>query len=155
MGYQLFQLAMWWRIIYGFLRIFVGFTFLRLNGHQLSELTYALISHEVTGKTGDAVLEYIYNFFEIHDFTVTYFIAGYFLFWGSIEIVLAFCLLKKVEHAFPITMGLIILFICYGAFRYTHTHSTVLMCVLVIDLVILYLINREYRNLRMEKYGHP
>ena len=150
----LFNLAMWWRIIYGFFRIFIGITFLRLNGHMLSDLTYALMAHEITGKTGDAVLEHIYTFFEIHDFTVTYFIAIYFLFWGSVEIVLAFCLLKKIEYAFPVTMGLIMLFICYGAFRYTHTHSLVLVGVLVIDIVIVYLINHEYKNLRIQKYGH-
>ncbi len=154
MRHTLFQFAMWWRILYGFLRVFVGVTFLRLNGHQLSELTYTLIAHEVTGKRGDAVLEHIYAFLEIHDVTVTYFIALYFLFWGSVEIVLAFCLLKRIEYAFPVTMGLIMLFLVYGVFRYTHTHSFVLLCVLIIDVGILYLINREYQNLRITKYGH-
>ncbi len=150
----LFRIAMWWRIIYGFLRIFVGVTFLKLNGQQLSELTYQLMAHEITGPTGDAVLEHVYSFFEIHDFTVTYFIAIYFLFWGFVEIILALCLLRRIESAFPITMGLIVLFICYGVFRYTHTHSGVLALVLVIDVAILYLINTEYKKLKREKFTH-
>lgn len=144
----LFRLSMWWRIFYGILRIILGITILRIVGKPISHLIYTVMSHEFSGKKGDAVLEMIYKFFEIHQFTASYFIAIYFIFWGTVEIVLSFCLLKGIKKAFPITMGLIILFICYGAFRFTHTHSLILLSILFIDLGILYLINKEYKKLK-------
>ncbi len=144
----LFKLSMWWRIIYGILRLILGTSLLRLNGQPLSEFIYTLMSHEITGRTTDAVLGKIYTLFETHDFTVTYFIAGYFIFWGSIDIVLSICLLKRIRTVFPIAMALVALFICYGAFRFTHTHSLILLFVIILDIGILYLMNYEYKRLK-------
>jgi uncharacterized membrane protein len=141
-----FRVSMWWRILYGFLRVILGVVFLRLVGQSLSELVYALMAHEITGEAGDAVLENIYRVFETHDFTVSYFIASYFIFWGIVDIVLSACLLNHIRRAFPVTMFLIVLFIFYSVFRYAHTHSGILLGVIVIDFFILYLVNREYQK---------
>lgn len=143
----LFQVSMYWRIIYGVLRLILGVAFLRLIGQSLADLVYVLMAHELTGTTGDAVLEKIYVLFATHEFTVTYFIAAYFIFWGVIDIIISLCLLTHIRVAFPIAMGLIVLFICYGIFRLTHTHSLVLFGVIIIDIGILYLINYEYKKL--------
>ncbi len=147
----LFKLSMWWRIFYGLLRLFVGIALLRLIGQPLSEFVYTLMAHEITGKTGDAVLEKIYLLFETHDFTVTYFIASYFIFWGIIEIILSFCLLRRVRSAFPITMAFIVVFICYSIFRLTHTHSLILLSVIIIDIGIFYLIKHEYSRITRKR----
>lgn len=144
----IFRLSMWWRIFYGILRIILGITLLHIVGKPLSHIVYTVMSHEISGRRGDAVLEMLYQLFEIHQFTASYFIAGYFLFWGTIEIFLSICVLKRIKSAFPITMGIIVLFICYGAFRFTHTHSLILLGVLIIDFGILYLINNEYKKLK-------
>ncbi len=146
----LFQLSMLWRIIYGLLRLVMGVAFLRLIGQPLSEFIYTLLAHEVTGKGSDAVLGKIFQLFETHDFTVTYFIATYFIFWGIVDIVLSLSLLRRIKIAFPITMVLILLFICYGIFRFSYTHSLVLLGVIIIDIGIVYLINREYEKLKRE-----
>jgi uncharacterized membrane protein len=143
----LFRASMWWRIFYGFLRLILGVSFLRIIGTPLSDFIYTLLSHEITGRAGDFVLEHMYTLFEIHDFTVTYFIAGYFIFWGTVDIILSLCLLHHIRQAFPITMGLIGLFIVYSMYRFTFTHSLVLLGVIAIDIVILYLIYGEYRKL--------
>jgi uncharacterized membrane protein len=134
--------------MYGVLRVIIGVEFLQRVGQPLSEFLYTLMSHELTGKTGDAVLEKIYTVFETHDFTVTYFIASYFIFWGVVDIVLSGCLLKHIHKAFPITMLLIAFFIAYGLFRFTFTHSIVLLSIICIDLLILFLVNIEYKKLK-------
>ena len=144
----LFRLSMWWRIFYGVLRLALGITILHIVGKPISHLVFSLMSHEISGRKGDAVLEMLYRLLEIHQFTASYFISGYFLFWGSVDIFLSICVLKGIKNAYPVTMGLIVLFICYGAFRFVHTHSLILLSVIVIDLGILYLINKEYKKIR-------
>lgn len=146
----LFRASMWWRIFYGALRVALGVTLLKMIGARFSDIIYLLMSHEFTGKAGDAVLEQLYKLFETHQFTVTYFIAGYFLFWGSIEIVLSYCLLRHRLWAFPIALALIALFIIYSMFRYTYTHSLTLLGIIIIDIVIMYIIHREYRVLQRD-----
>lgn len=144
----LFHFSMWWRIFYGFLRVILGTTLLKITGQPLNEFIYTLMSHEITGKTTDAILGKLYTFIEIHDYTITYFLALYFIFWGTVDIILSLCLLHHMRKAFPIAMALIVLFILYGTFRFFHTHSLVLLCVICIDIGILYLIGDEYRKLR-------
>lgn len=144
----LFRLSMWWRIFYGVLRVIVGVTFLRVIGQPLGDFVYTLMAHEITGRAGDAVLERIHFLLQPHEFTVTYFIAGYFIFWGTLEIILSFCLLRRILIAFPVGIGFMALFIAYASFRYTHTDSLVLLGVIFIDIGILYLINYEYQNLK-------
>ena len=144
----LFRVSMWWRIFYGFLRIILGTALLRMTGQTISDFVYSLLSHEITGKMTDVVLEKIYIFSEIHEITITYFIAFYFIFWGTVDIVLSLCLLNHIRKAFPIAMGLIVLFILYSIFRFTFTHSLVLAGVIILDFIILYLINDEYKLLQ-------
>jgi uncharacterized membrane protein len=144
---KLFQFSMWWRVVYGILRVLLGIAFLRIIGHSLADYVYAIMSHELVGSKGDFILEHIYTVLEIHDVTLTYFIAGYFIFWGSVDIVLSLCLLRDKIHAFPVTMGLIGLFIAYGLYRYSFTQSLVLLSVILADAVILYLIYQEYKKL--------
>lgn len=143
----LFKLSMWWRIFYGFLKVVVGIALLKMIGQSLSDFAYLLMAHELTGPKGDAVLEQLYNIFDTHDITVTYFIACYFLFWGIVDMILSGCLLRHIRQAFPITMSLIALFICYGVFRLTHTHSYTLAGIIVIDIAILYLVYTEYKKM--------
>ena len=143
----LFKLSMWWRIFYGVLRVIVGVTFLRLVGQPIADFVYTLMAHELTGKAGDAVLEKIYLLLQTHEFTVTYFIAGYFIFWGTLEIILSSCLLRRIQSAFPVSIGFISIFIVYALFRYTHTNSLVLLGVIFLDIGILYLVSHEYKNL--------
>ncbi len=144
----LFKLSMWWRIIYGFLRVFLGASLLKITGEPLSDFIHMLMSHEMSNRMTDIVLEKIYILTETHDITVTYFIAFYFIFWGTVDIILSLCLLHHIRKAFPVAMGIIMLFILYGMIRLSITHSLILAGVIVVDLVILYLIHDEYRVLR-------
>lgn len=149
----LFRVSMWWRIVYGGLRIILSITLLQLVGKTFSDITYTLMQHEFTGPKGDVVLERVYALFSTHDFTVTYFVAGYFLFWGTVDAVLSLCLLRHIRVAFPVAMGLIALFIGYGVFRFTHTHSMVLFGVIIMDIIILALIYHEYKRFPVLKRG--
>lgn len=145
---KLFQVSMWWRIIYGILRVILGIAFLKLIGVQVSEFIRIIMSHELTQDVNDVVFNKIYFMFEKHDFTIGYFIAGYFIFWGSVDILLSLSLLHKVRIAYPISMGLISMFILYSTFRFSYTHSLVLLGIIGIDIIILYLIYREYKKLK-------
>lgn len=144
-------MSMWWRIAYGVMRIILGITFLKRIGEPFAEMIYTLMSHELSGSRGDAVLEYVYTSIATHEFTVTYFIASYFIFWGMVDIVLSLCLLRHKLFVFPLTIGLIMLFIGYSCWRLTFTHSFILFGIICIDVGILYIIYRQYRQLRSTK----
>ena len=147
----LFHFSMWWRIFYGSIRIVLGFVLLKMVGTPFTEIFYSLMSHEITEDPKDAIFQMLYSIIEDHSFTVTYFIAAYLLFWGVIDVALSILLLRHKLWAFHTSMVLITLFILYEMYRVTHTHSFILILVIIVDLVILYLINDEYHALRTQQ----
>ncbi len=144
----LFRVGMWWRIFYGVIRIVLALALLKMVGSPLTEFIQNLIAHPLTGVLSEYVLEMVLLFLSQYNYTVTYFLAGYFLFWGSIEIILSLCLLKQILWAFPLTMGLIVLFILYSIVRFTETESLTLLGVILFDCAILYLVRHEYEVLK-------
>jgi uncharacterized membrane protein len=144
----LFRFSMWWRIAYGSVRLVVGVALLQYIGTPISDLLLSVMQHEVTQDVTDALFQFFYHLIEDHSFTVTYFIALYLIFWGLVDIVLSLCLLWHKLWAFSTTMVLIALFILYSVYRFTHTHSLILLSIIFIDIVILYLISIEYKKLR-------
>lgn len=143
---RLFLVSMWWRIGYGILRIMLGLALLRLIGRPLKHLMTTVMEHELLEKTPDFIFSVISHILTTHDFSVTYFLAFYFIFWGSVDAVLSYQLLKDKIWAFPISLGLIGMFIIYSIFRLTYTHSLVLFGVIVLDIIIMTLIYREYKK---------
>jgi uncharacterized membrane protein len=144
---SLFRIGMVWRIIYGALRLALGLGLLRVIGTPLSDLFYSLMGHEIIEDPGDALTQLLASILQHQSFTVTYFLASYLIFWGVIDIVLSFSLLKERLWAFPISIYLIGIFLLYEMYRYTHTHSLVLLGVIGIDIALIWLIRKEYKKL--------
>lgn len=141
-----FVLGMWWRIIYGILRVVLGLALLRVIGAQFGDLFYDLMRHEIMEVPRDFLLHTIGAFLSHHSFTVTYFLALYLIFWGVIDAVLSVCLLYEKLWAFPVSIALIAVFMCYEVYRVLHTHSLILAGIICMDVVLLWVIREEYRR---------
>lgn len=141
----LFKLSMWWRILYGGIRILFALALLKFVGTPLSELLFPFVSHEIGGTKKDALFRFLYHTLHDYSFTITYFLAFYFLFWGTVDIVLSLGLLARKLWAFPFSLILIALFILYALYRFSNTHSLVLLSIIILDVFIFALIFREYR----------
>ncbi len=148
----LFRGSMWWRIGYGSLRLLTGFMLLRVVGVPFAEVFRNLMSHELLQDPTDILFQFVYRILEDHSFTVTYFVALYLIFWGTIDIVLSLCLLRHKLWAFPMSLGLIALFVLYSIYRVFHTHSPILLLVICIDLCIMYVMHHEYQVQKL-KHG--
>ena len=144
----MFRVSMWWRIVYGTLRIILGTTLLHLVGKPFSEIFYRLMLHETAEDPQDALFRFIHDTLEQHELTVTYFLASYLIFWGVIDIFLSVSLLRHKLWAFPVSLILIGFFVLYSISRFFHTHSLILLGVICVDVVIMFIIYREYRVLR-------
>lgn len=142
-----FRIGMWWRIMYGFLRFVLGFVLLRLVGTPLLEIFYKVMSRELIEDPNDFFVHTATPFFQHSSFTVTYFLVIYLIFWGIIDILLSINLLKHKTWAFPVSIFLIGVFVFYEIYRLSHTHSFILAYIIIIDLILIWLIRKEYRKL--------
>jgi uncharacterized membrane protein len=140
----LFRVGMIWRIVYGVARVIFGLMLLRVVGSSFSDLFYRLMAHELVNDPHDLALRIGRVVVEHQSFTVTYFLTAYLIFWGAIDVVLSISLLKEKLWAFPVSVYLICVFVLYEIFRFTHTRSFILAYIIVFDMVLVWLIRKEY-----------
>lgn len=143
-----FKLSMWYRIAYGALRVVLAVALLNVVNVPLSDLLYRVMAHELVEDPNDLLYRIVNAVLQAHPVSVSYFLSVYLLFWGITDILLSASLLRHKIWAFPVSMTLIGGFVIYEVFRYTHTHSTVLLVFIFVDLAIFWLIGREYRRTR-------
>ncbi|MDB5189953.1 MAG: rane protein [Parcubacteria group bacterium] len=145
---KIFRFGMIWRIGYGTVRMIVGLILLRHIGTPLSAVFARAFRNEFFEDPRDHFIHAVGPFIHHFSFEITYFLAIYLIFWGLIDVFLSIQLLRLKLWAFPLTMWLIALFIVYEVYRYTHTHSIVLLGIILIDLGLIWLINGEYRRVQ-------
>lgn len=143
----LFHISMWWKILYGSIRIIIGVILLNLIGTPFIDIFSSLMSHEVATDPNDPLYQFVYNILENHSFTVTYFVSIYLLFWGVIDIVFSVLLLRHKLWAFPFSIVMMGMFTTYEIYRVIHTKSLILLSLILLSLGIMYLIYNEYRIL--------
>ncbi|MCX6737932.1 MAG: DUF2127 domain-containing protein [Candidatus Parcubacteria bacterium] len=143
-----FRIGMWWRMLYGFLRLISGLFLLHLVGTPLADIFYKIMSHELIEDPNDLLIRVIGPLLQNFSFTVNYFIAVYLVLWGIIDIFLSVNLLKRKKWAFPISIYAIGILVLYEIYRFSYTHSFVLACVIIIDIILIWLIRKEYHKLK-------
>ena len=143
--HSLFRAGMWLRITFGVLRTILGLTLLKLIDVPLIDILYMVMGYELREDPTDLIFTTINSFLQHHPMSVTYFLALYVFFWGVTEIVLSVSMLLRKLWAFPLSLILVGLFVLYEIYRFTHTHSLILLGVILLDSVILWLIWKEYK----------
>ncbi|MCA9363962.1 DUF2127 domain-containing protein [Candidatus Kaiserbacteria bacterium] len=143
---RLFVAAMWWRICYGLARVLFGLALLKVVGQSILEVVTRVMEHELIQDSSDLLFSAVSMILTRHPLEVTYFLALYFIFWGVLDAFLSFNLLRHRLWAFPVSLYLIGIFVLFSTLRLVHTHSLVLLGVIVIDIGIFVLIYQEYNR---------
>jgi uncharacterized membrane protein len=146
---RLFCFGMKWRIGYGLFRILFGLALLKVVGTPLIEVVSTLMRHELVEDPSDILYSFITGVLINHPLYITYFLALYFIFWGVLDVVLSYNLIKHRLWAFPASFLLICLFAIYEAIRFSYTHSFILLGVILLDTIILWIIWREFNKLKL------
>ena len=137
---------MWWRIIYGFMRIGIGMLLIHLVGSSTLDVVTKLARKELIEDPNDAVMAFI-TLVSHHAAVITFFVPMYLMFWGTVDIFLSANILREKLWAFPISIYLSIAFVVYEIIRFTHTHSPLLIALIFVDIIFIILITREYKRL--------
>jgi len=146
----LFRIGMWWRILYGALRLVLGLALFRVVGTPVLDIFYKFMGKELVEDPNDLLIQTVGPFLGHFAFTVTYFLVIYLIFWGIIDVILSINLLKHKNWAFPTSIYLISLFVLYEIYRFFHTHSFVLAYIIVVDIILIWLINKEHQKLNLK-----
>ncbi len=76
------------------------------------------------------------------------FLTLFLIFHGVIKIGLAYCLLRRIEHAYPIALILLLVFLGYEVYVFATSLSILLAIFMVLDMAIIWLVWNEYQELK-------
>ncbi len=144
----LFRAAMIWRIAYGVMRLLTALYLFRHLGIPIGTVLEGLAGHWLPGGPDTLVRAALHDILPPEAFPVTWFILAYLAFWGAVDIFLSACLLMRMHWAFTVTLWMIALFVLYEIYRVFHTHSQLLMLMIVVDIFIFWIVRREERRVR-------
>src|SRR5260370_13770904 len=78
------------------------------------------------------------------------FISGYLIIHGIIKVLLVVGLLGRRLWSYPVSLWFLAAFIVYQMYRFVFTHSLWLIALAIVDLIVAFLICREYQQLRKQ-----
>src|SRR6266478_1860256 len=146
----LFMLSVWSKGIAGLIETIGGLLLLCVPRAGLNTFVVALTAPELAEDPTDRVATLLQRI--VHELTADtkLFISGYLIIHGIIKVLLVAGLLGRRLWAYPVSLWFLAAFIAYQMYRFLFTHSLWLIALTVLDLIVAFLIWREYQQVRKE-----
>ncbi len=131
----------------GVLDIIVSAILLFFAPDSIAKIIPLLVRKELIEDPKDIIANYLLNISQ-HILPDTFwFIVVYLTLHGLIKIGLALALNSENHRAYKIAEIILITFIGYQFYRFSHTHSNVLLLFTLVDVIIVLLIHSESKRL--------
>ena len=141
----LFLLSVWSKGIAGLVETISGLLLLWVPQAGLKAFVVALTAPELAEDPTDRVATLLQRI--VHGLTADtkLFISGYLIIHGVIKVLLVAGLLGRRLWSYPLSLWFLAAFIAYQMYRFFFTRSLWLIVLTVLDLVVAFLIWREYQ----------
>lgn len=146
---KLFDIAIAVKGIDGALQLIGGLILAVIPASVVTGFAHAVISRDLLGDPEGTLARHLQIATEdfvnggTRTFAVVYLIAH-----GVIKLGLVVALARKIRPAYPVAAVVLAAFVVYEVIRAVHTHSIALPFFAALDVVIIVLVLREYRELR-------
>jgi uncharacterized membrane protein len=144
----LFLLSVWAKGIAGLVETVGGLLLLCIPPAGLNAFVIALTAPELAEDPTDRVATLLKHI--VHDLAADtkLFASGYLIIHGIIKIFLVVGLLGRRLWSYSVSLWFLTAFIAYQTYRFLFTHSLWLIALTVLDLIVAFLIWREYQEVR-------
>ena len=150
---QLFRLGIFLKGIHAVIEVVGGLLLLGIPLRAFAHLAIWLTQAELLEQPHDLVANYVLHLGTQLSAGSKTFGGAYLLSHGVVKIVLVVALLKGKLWAYPWSLSVLGLFIVYQVYRFTFTHSIALVLLTIFDLVVIWLIWREYQIVKKHLNG--
>ncbi|MFA6523665.1 MAG: DUF2127 domain-containing protein [Candidatus Peribacteraceae bacterium] len=154
LGHRLFQIGVISKGIGGLSDVLLGIVAVAVPKIALQH-TILSVFHNALVRDPDFVLaNVLYESLRGISMRTQHFIAFYLFSHGIIKIFLVTQLLRGKLWAFPVSATFMSILICYQLFRFTQTHSLVLLFFTFLDIAVVALIVYEQQRMTGERVGN-
>ncbi|MDE1925063.1 MAG: DUF2127 domain-containing protein [Patescibacteria group bacterium] len=143
-----FDISLWLKGVFALSEIVAGVAAYFVSQQFLLGVVQWVTADEFAEDPHDAIANFLLHSVQNLSIGAQNFAAIYLLGHGIIKLWLIVGLLRKKLWYYPVAMVVFGLFIAYQLYRYTFTHSPLLLFITVLDLIVIGLTWHEYRYLR-------
>ncbi|MEC3982245.1 DUF2127 domain-containing protein [Amycolatopsis sp. H20-H5] len=149
---KLFRVAIAIKGLDGALQLIGGILLAFIPASTVTGFAHAAITRDLLGDPQGTLAKHLQLAAETFaDGTSKTFAVVYLLAHGLIKLALVVALARKIVRAYPVAAVVLAAFVVYEVWRAIHTHSIALPFFAALDLIIIVLVLREYRQLRRER----
>jgi uncharacterized membrane protein len=143
--HRLFLLSVWSKGVAGVLETIGGLLLLFIPRTGLNALVVFLTAPELAEDPTDRIATLLQRM--VHDLAADskLFASGYLIVHGIIKVFLVAGLLRRRLWSYPVSLWFLGGFIAYQAYRFFFTHSLWMIALTIVDLIVAFLIWREYQ----------
>lgn len=142
---RVFIASLWGKALDGALEIAGGLILLLVTPATLSRLAIVLTQHELVEDPQDLVASALRQAASQLSASTQLFGGIYLIAHGLIKIGIVAAVLSGRRRAYPVAIGFLVLFIIYQLYRLSYHYSIGLLLLTLFDMLIVWLIWREYK----------
>ena len=144
---RLLRVALLLKGLDGVVELLAGVALAVVGPRELGGLTRRVVEHHLLGSPNGALAER----FAAGEAALTggdrTFAVVYLTLHGLVKLGLVVALLRELRPAYPVAVGVLVVFVGYEVYRALRTGSWALWVAAALDLAIIVLVVREYRRL--------
>ncbi len=141
---EFFRASVFLKGVHAVMEIIGGVLLFVIPPNVFIHLGVWLTQEELLEDSHDLIANYLLHASSGLSLGATMFGGLYLLSHGVIKIILVFALLKNKLWAYPWSLVVLGLFIVYQVYRFTLAHSIFLILLTIFDLIVMWLIWKEY-----------
>lgn len=145
---RLFRLALLVKGIDGALELIGAVVLLAISGQAVHQLVADVLAHDLIGPPDGTLARHLVAGTDEFASGNRSFAVVYLGLHGVLKLLLVVALLRRWMPAYPVAIVVLGVFVVYEIYRAIHTGSLVLPFLAALDVAIIVLVVREYRELR-------
>ena len=141
----IFDISLIFKGIFALFEIAGGILAYFISQQFLLRLVSLITRAELSEEPKDFIANYLVHSAQLFSINVRYFTAFYLLVHGIIKLWLIIGLFRKKLWYYPTAIIIFGLFIVYQIYLFVLTHSTWLLTITILDIIVIWLTWHEYR----------
>ncbi|WP_097025665.1 DUF2127 domain-containing protein [Clostridium peptidivorans] len=137
--------------LYDIGEVLCGILLIFLTPERMSKLITLISKNELLEDPNDFVMNYLVSFSHVFSISMQHFTSYYLLSHGIVKVLILILLWKKKLWAYPLSCVMFTIFIILQTYRFSQTHSIMLLALTLIDILMIALTILEYRNIKTDK----
>ncbi|SFS56909.1 DUF2127 domain-containing protein [Saccharopolyspora flava] len=155
---KLFRVAVWIKGLDAVGQLLGGVLLIFFTPRALTRIAHGIVTRDLLGPPTGPLAGHFEEAVQHFAGGARAFVIGYLLVHGLIKLGLVIALLRKEIRWYPVAIAALGLFVLFELIRGVQTHSLILPALTVLDIAIIVMVVKEYRELRRdsaEPEGNP